>query len=311
MAGFSGQLGFAAESSYGTGVTVTKFAEVDNANLKKVPNWAMSNGVRAGQMMRRSEDKSISTFDVSGGWAADLTPKNVALLFKHALGSVSTSGAGPYTHTITPGSKTGLSLTVQTGIPRATSSTVDPFTAVGVKIIGFEVSWQRDQFVTVRWDAVAKDITTGTALATASYTASNPPYGWPHVAVTIGGSAFNCLSGSIKYGQGLKTRFFGGATTTAEPLQNEFIDATCELTGEWDSTTHYDRVIAGTEAAVSVAMTNGSNSITFAGNATFRDGQPELSGLDLLEQPLVADFTATAADSTGFSVVVVSSESTP
>lgn len=308
--GISGQVGFAAEATYGTAVTVTKFVEVDSWSLKKVPNWMRSEGVRAGQLMDRSEDAAIGTFDVTGSMTHDLTAQNMALLFKHALGAVSTSGAGPYTHEITPGDKLGLSLTQQGGIPDV-AGTVQPFTGSGVKIIGFEVSWARDQFVKVTWDLLAKDLVTATALATASYTSSNPPYGWPHVAVTVAGSAFKSLSGKIKYGQNLGTRFYAGATTTDQPLQNARVAASCELTGHFEGLTHYARTLDGTEGAVSVAITNGTNSITFAGNARFLDGAPELANIDYVEQPLTAEFTATGADSTGFKVTVISGESTP
>ncbi|MDQ3107512.1 MAG: phage tail tube protein [Actinomycetota bacterium] len=308
--GISGQVGFAAESTYGTAVTVTKFVEVDKWSIKKVPNWMRSNGIRSGQLMDRSEDSAIGTFDVSGSMEMDLTAKNVALLFKHAVGAVVTSGAGPFTHTITPATTTGLSLTMQGGIPDV-GGTVRPFTASGVKVTGFEVSWARDKWLTAAWDLLAKDSVTATALATASYSSANPPYGWPHVVVTIGGAEFKSLSGKVSFKQAAGPRFYAGATTTAEPLQNGKIMATLELTGHFESLTAYDRTLAGTEAAVSVAITNGVNSVTFSGNARFMDGAPELSGIDYIDQPYKAEFAATGADSTGFTVVVVSPEATP
>ena len=38
---------------------------------------------------------------------------DIAVLCKHLFGAVSTSGAGPYTHTFTPGSLNDDSLTMQ------------------------------------------------------------------------------------------------------------------------------------------------------------------------------------------------------
>lgn len=308
--GIAGQVGFAVEATYGTAVTVTRFVEVDKWSLKKVPNWARSAGIRSGQMMPRSEDALISTFDVTGSMEMDLTAKNMAILFKHALGTAVTTGVGPYTHTITPGDKLGLGLTQQGGLP-SVDGTVQPFTASGVKITGFEVSWERDKFLTVKWDLLAKDLVTATALAAASYLSSNLPFGWPHVAVTIGGTAFKSLSGTVKYAQPLGPRFYAGQTTTDQPLQNSMVAASLELTGHLEGLTHYARTLDGTEAAVSVAVTNGANSITFSGNARFLDGAPELAGIDYIEQPLTAEFAATGADSTGFQVVVVSAETVP
>ena len=309
--GIGGQVGFAEESTYGTAVTVTKFVEVDEWTMKKVPNWMRSSGVRAGQLMQRSEDALIGTADVSGGLVMDLTAKNVAMLFEHALGGTAvTTGAGPYTHTMSPGDKLGKSLTMQGGLPDV-GGTVRPFTASGVKVQGFELSWSRDEWLKLTLDLLGKDLVTATALATASYTSSNPAYGWPHVTVTIGGADFVAQTGTVRYNQPLTTRFPGGQATTEEPLQGSQVEATLELTGWFEDLTHYARVIDGSEAAVVVTVERGTNSVTIDGNARFMDGQPELSGFDVIEQPLTAEFTATAGDSTGFEVVVVSDESTP
>jgi hypothetical protein len=308
--GISGQVGFAAESTYGTAVTPTKFVEADSWNVKKVPKWARSSGVRSGQLMDRSEDAAITTFDVGGTLVLDLTAKNMGLLFKHALGTAAApTGSNPYTHVLTPGDKLGLSLTMQGGLPDV-SGTVQPFTASGIKVAGFEVSWKRDEFTKASFDLLGKDLVTATGLAVASYSSSNPPYAWNHVVVTIGGVEFKSLTGSVKYAQPHGTRFYSGATTTAEPLQNGKVAATLDLTGPFEGLTAYARTIAGTEAAVSVAITNGTNSITFAGNARFMDGAPELSGVDYIEQPYKAEFAATGADSTGFTCTVISAEAT-
>lgn len=308
--GIAGQLGFAAESVYGTPVTVTKFLEVDTVRLTKKPNWQRSNGIRSGQLLARSEDAAIGTFDIDGRLVCDLTAKNMALLLKHLVGSCVTAGAGPYTHTITPGDKTGLGLTMQGGIPDV-GGTVRPFTASGIKVVGGEIAWERDKFLKASFDLLGKDLVTATALASASYSSANPPYGWPDVSVTIGGSAFKTQRGTLRYSQPHGTRFYGGATTTDEPLQTGDAVATLDLLGHLESLTAYDRIIAGTEAAVVVTISKSPNSIVVTGNARFLDGQPELAGKEYVDQPYKCEFTATGADSTGFSCVVTSPESAP
>lgn len=42
-------------------------------------------------------------WDVGGGIEAELGPENIGFLLKHALGGLSTTGTGPYTHVLTPG----------------------------------------------------------------------------------------------------------------------------------------------------------------------------------------------------------------
>lgn len=312
--GISGQFGYsAATPNWDSNTTPTKFLEVDNARLTKKPNRARSEGIRSGQILTRSDDSAIVTYEVDGEFTSDLMTSEMATLFRHALGSISTTGpvSTKYTHVITPGNKGGLGIAGQLGIPD-TAGVVQPFTGTGLKVVGFEVSWSEGAVVSGTFTLMGKDVTTGTALATASYTSGKNSFFWTHVNVTVAGSAFKTTEGTISYTQPHARRFYTGTTPTLtdEPLQNGTGEATFDFTGHFEGLTAYDRVIAGTEAAVSVAFTRGTDSITFAGNAEFDEGQPELAGMDIVDQPYSGLFSATGADSTGFTVTVVSSEAT-
>ncbi len=49
--GISGQLGYAAESTYGTTVTPTKFLPVNKADLKYKPTFAQIQRIAEGQFL--------------------------------------------------------------------------------------------------------------------------------------------------------------------------------------------------------------------------------------------------------------------
>lgn len=309
--GLHGQLGLKAEATYGTAVTVDRFYELVSEEITTEFARVPSSGIRSGQLHARSDDWTTGLNRVSGGIDLEMSTKNMALLFRHALGSVSTAGAGPYTHTITPGSKQGLGLTIQVGRP-GSAGTVHPFTFEGCKIVAIEVSFELDQPVQVRLEIVGQSQTTATALATASYTASNALLAYTHGAITLGGSAVKVKSGSWRYETPMNTdRVFLGDDEISEPLENGQRVGSFSLECEFEDLTVYNRVVNGTEAALSLSFTRSTDSITIAGNVRCDSGTPVLDGMDLLDVTIEGQHIATAADSTAVTVTVVSGEATP
>lgn len=309
--GIAGQLGLKEETTWGTAVVVDRFYELLSEEIDFEPARVESEGIRSEQRVIRSDDWGAGTKRVSGSIELELSTKNMALLFKHAMGTLGTTGAGPYTHTLTPGTLTGKGLTVQAGRP-SSDGTVQPFTWNGCKITAWELAFEIDQHVTLTLEIVGKDQTTGTALATASYTSSNLLLSFTHGAIALGGSAAKVKSGTIRGENALNLdRVFVGDTSISEPLENGRREYSFDLTCEFESLTSLNRVVNGTEAALSLAFTRSTDSITVAGNIRTDEGMPNLADMDILEQPLTGKFVATAADSTAISVVVVSSEATP
>ncbi len=309
--GLHAQFGVAAETVWGTPVTVTRFYELLSEDIAAEFARVESEAIRAGQLHIRSDDWTNGVNRFTGSFDTELSTKNMALLFRHALGSVATTGTGPFTHTITPGSKAGLGLTMQAGRP-GSGGTVHPFTWAGGKISGFELSFAVDETARVSWDVVAKSQTTATVLATANYTASNALLAYTHGSITIGGGAAKVKGGSVTYTVPLNVdRVFVGDDEISEPLENGRREATFSLDCEFEDLTAYNRIVNGTEAAISLAFTRGTDSVTVSGNARFDGDNPTIDDMDLLDLTLTGKFAATAADSTAFQVVVVSSESTP
>lgn len=311
--GISAQLMLAEESTWGTAVTVTRAYELRSESIGHDIGRIESDGIRAGQRVQRSEDWLGGAEKIAGSVELELSTKNWALLGKHMMGSVATAGAGPYTHTLTPGDLTGKGLTGQVGRPDV-SGTVQPFTFAGLKVAGWELSCEagNEDPALVTLDLVGKSETTATALATASYTASNALFAWPHLAITIGGSPVNWRSFSLKGTNPLKDdRFRGGVTTVDEPLENGLRTYEGSITLDFDTLTQYNRFVNGTEAALVATFTRGADIIAITTNSRFDGVPPAVESRDLLQVEVPFKCIGPTTDAGALTVVVTSSEATP
>src|SRR5688500_6180443 len=85
--GLDSQIGFAAESTWGTPVTVTRFCEFNSESLERTPTFLEPTALRAGTKYKRVSRIRVSRQTVAGVVELDLATKGMGLLFKHALAS--------------------------------------------------------------------------------------------------------------------------------------------------------------------------------------------------------------------------------
>ena len=140
-AGLDAQVGFKAESTWGTAVTVDKFVEFSSEDLKFDPNWLEPTGLRPGTKYKRASRVRQSRKGVTGSLTLEHATLGMGTLWKYALASG--SGSTPvlisgtaYKQIHTPGDFRTLGLTVQVGRPEPGTGTVRPHTFAGVKVIG-------------------------------------------------------------------------------------------------------------------------------------------------------------------------------
>lgn len=88
-------IGFGEESTFGTAVSPTKFLELQSEGLKGIHTRIPKPSLRRVSHDRRMNSKK----SVEGSFEFYVGKTGGELLLKHALGSVLTTGAGPYTHT--------------------------------------------------------------------------------------------------------------------------------------------------------------------------------------------------------------------
>lgn len=310
--GLSGQIGYKAESTYGTGVTVDRFLPLISESIKPQIQRLESAGIIAGREILDSEQWAAGNKTYAGQVQHELYDHGIGLLFTWLLGAVSTTGAGPYTHTFTPGDLSDDFFTMQIGRPDI-GGTVRPYTYTGCMATGFEIALKQGEIATLGMDVVAQAETTGTALASASYASDLLPVTFAHGAVTIGGSAVNVMELTLAGDNGLNVdRRFIGATTIAQPKRKTKRAYTGSLMMEFEDLTEYGYFTAGTEIDIVCTLTVGSNTITITMHARVDDPDgPNVSGEENLGITLPYKLIGDGSDADALEIELVNSDATP
>ena len=160
------QIGFAEEASYGVRVAPTRFYPVHEPNLSYEVERLESEGVIAGADVIGTDQWNGGPITVGGDVGFELYQDFAGLLFKHMFGTVQTTGAGPYTHTFTPGSIDDLSLCIQLGIPPVLGAAVIPVEFLGCKVTEWELACAADEIATLGLTFAARDALYGTRSVT-------------------------------------------------------------------------------------------------------------------------------------------------
>jgi len=252
------QLGFAAESTYGTGVTVTRFAEFNSCSIALERGAVMSKGLRTGTRVQRSDRFMPYTVGAAGDIVMDVPTKGFGIWLQHMLGAIATGSVSDenYTHTATIGSLAGRFLTVQAGKPRVGSATIDPYTWTGCKVNNWELAVDVDGILVATIGIDAQNETNATALATASYPSDFRVFTFDGCAVTIGGDSFEALSWSATGNNQLDVgrRFLTGSSLKKEPLENAHREYGVSLEAEYRDLTQYNRFVSATAAGQLAAV---------------------------------------------------------
>jgi len=291
--GLAAQLGIAAEITYGTPVTVTRFYEFTGESMRMEIERLESAGLRAGTRVLLSDRWVAGGKTISGDINMELANKSFGLWFTHMLGgaAVTTSATGVYLHTFTP-SDLPVGLTVQIGRPN-TSGTVEPFTYHGCKVASWEIGCAVGEIARLRVSLIGEDEATGVPLATASYPSSLTLLTFKEGTLTVAGSSACVTAATVAGNNGLKAdRRCLGSQTILAPVEADFREYTADLTTRFTALTDYARFVAGTEADVVLTFTGAtittghSYTLTITGNARFDGETPNVAGPDELVQPL-------------------------
>lgn len=299
--GIAGQFGCAAETTWGTFQTPTRFLEfvAETVNLKI--DRLESKALRASTRVQRSDRWTANKKGADGDLEFEVSSKGFGLLFKHWLGTVNTSTAPGGTtskrHRCTIGDPFGLGLTVQLGRPDDTG-VVQPFSYLGCKIVSGELANNVDGYLTFKASIDGADETTGQALAATSYASADELLNFTGGALTIGGVAVATVKDiSIVAAINLNTARYGirSSTLKKEPVADDFVQITGTITTEFESLTAYNRYINGTTAAI-VGTWTGATALEGAifpqvvatmPVCRFDGDTPNLAGKSMLEQKLM------------------------
>jgi hypothetical protein len=267
--GIGSQLGIASETTFNNAVTVTRFYEFTSENLSYNKKVAVGMGLRAGGQLPRSQRRVVTTSDVSGDIVLDLPTRGLGLLLSQAMGtspSPTTVTTGVYSYTFTLGDVYGKSFTAQVGVPQY-GGTVTPKTVGGAKIQNFELAVAAGGIATGKFSVDAASFTTGTSLATASYSSTGNLFHFAQGAITVAGnSVANIKDFTVTVANTLKGDRYnlGSSGIKAEQIINGFRKITGKMTAEFTDTTLLAAYLADTTTALVLTFTGA----TIAGGQT-------------------------------------------
>lgn len=291
------QIGFVDETTFGTPVAVTRFYEFVSESIKMDQARIESSALRSGTRVMRSDRWALGKKTVGGDVTFELANKSFGLLFKHMFGGVATaqpdSGGNPtvYKHTFTPGAYP-TSMTAQVGRTDV-GGTTRPFTYHGCRVESWELGCSVDEIASLKVSLNGEDEDTSTSLATVSYPASLTLLTFVNGTLSIGGSSASVMSASVAGQNGLATdRYFLGSVLRKQQLEMGMRTYTGTFEAEFESLTHYNRFVNGTEAEIILNFQGGVISGIYnyeakiTANVRFDGETPNVSGPDIVGQTL-------------------------
>lgn len=311
--GLAAQVGVAAEATYGTYVAPTRYFEFVSETVDLERERIDSEGIRTGRTVLHRWAQGIQR--VTGDVELELAAQGFGLIWSHILGGVATAGSNPYTHTFTPDTLTGKSLTVQIGKPDI-GGTVRSHSYLGCKIAAANLACATNEIARLTLSLYGAHEDTAQSLGVASYNASLSPFVFTHGSVSLAGSGYDVKSLDLTIDNGLATdRHFIRTTTPErpkEPLQNALREVTGTIVSDYVDLTAYNRFVNGTEAALVLTFNAGASSIlTITMNVRFDGSTPNVAGRDLLEQELPFKAVSGTSDAAALTVALTNAEATP
>lgn len=296
--GLAAQIGFKAETTWGTYAVPTRFLEFRDESMSLASERIEGEAIRTANRVQRTGRWAANRKGVGGDVSFEVLSKGFGLIFEHMLGSntITTPAGGTLARdqTIVIGDLYGKSLTVQVGRPDVTG-TVQPFSYTGCKVASWELSNDVDGVLMLTCTFDGKDEDTTQALASASFAAADELFFFTGGVVTIAAGAYDVRNITISGDNGLQTDryFLRGSSLKKEQIPTGPIEITGSMEAEFDGLTAYNRFVNGTVAALTATWTgsliegalNYSVTVTMP-NVRFDGDTPNVGGTDILTQPL-------------------------
>jgi hypothetical protein len=304
-------IGIGEESTYGTAVARTRFYELLSESVEEQIERIESAAIRSGR--RTLHRRAAGVKRVTGSFELELAPQGIGVLLKHCLGSVSTTGTNPYTHTLTPGALNGKSLSIEIAREFSTG-TVTSHLFEGCKIIKWGISCEVNQWAKLKLDVVGEEATISQSPSSVTYPTGWSPFTFVHGTVTtIGGTSYDLSSFSIDVDNGLQVdRFFLGANRQKEPLEAKLREIKGSLTTPYANDTLLNQLRNGTEAQLVVTFNAGASAqLTVTANVWIDGKWPHVERDAIASLPI--DFTAmhSTSDASALMLTLVNSDSAP
>lgn len=280
-------LGMGEESTYGTEVAFSNWIELASLSLQRIRNTQPTARLgRIGQASNMPREFLVTSDNVQGsfGWCMAYDDSTI-LLLKHLLGANATTGAGPYTHTLTLASPapTGLSLQAIPGV--APFNNAQQFT--GCKLPRGTITFQPGSEIMCEVEVIGRTSAGLEAAGSPTYT-SNGERIFHHsksAGFTLGGTAIELRSMTINVDRGLDRNQELGSLLTSEPVERDRLNVTIDLTAAWQRVDFHTKHFADTQGDFTGTFTSGSKSLVLtAHNCLVEETSEPVSGAGMIEQ---------------------------
>lgn len=305
---------FVKEATFGTPVATTKAMPLISETLELSPNMTETQTLKGGNYVRTDSSWRIGYFKGSGSIQTLVYTNGTAALTEGMLGAISTTGAGPYTHTATLGA-TLPSYSMQ--FTYGGTASVPRKAVEGAMVDSWEIAVAVGENITLGLDVVYENEVYANAQTLAgTYPTPQTPYAALDVGtLTLGGTSYCVQNLRVRGSNNLNSDIICvGASAIQKPVRT---GAFADISGEVEillddaNTGMYSQFKAGTPVAIVATATSGTNTFTINARARL-DGHPVTVGSpDLLTVSIPFTVTTNGADSAGLSLVSVNGDATP
>ena len=304
--GLGSQIGFIPETTYGTAEAPTTFLEAKKVGLELKVEHMMSDGLRSGLRVRRSDRFVVNKKGVSGDVELDITSNNLARWLIYAMGDSRAmasikSGATAYTYAMRLGDPASLaSMTVQTGVSDNTG-TVRRMDATGCYITDFTLSNQVDGLLEGKFSIDGRDYApSASAVTSATYSSGTEVLSFAGGQISLGGSSVPVRSYelSVKHGYNTERYQINSTTLKSRPVINAMDEISLKLSLEfgadsptWATSDLMTKYRAGTTLTNVQGVWTGTTAITgstypaltaLVPSAVIKSATPQIAGPELV-----------------------------
>jgi hypothetical protein len=284
--GLSTRLSFGEESTAGTPVSTTIGARIRSVDFQEkrqyedVP-WLVGSG-----STRNANAEILTNTDVAGTVELDACYAGgcLGLLLKHALGSVSTTGSGPYAHAVSLAAALPNPLTI--AVERGTSGADDVL--AGCMINRLTLSCAKGETMRARVDFIGMSAAARTTSTPSALTSLASTYLIKHTHAGV--LAFNSVNYTLKSIEIVIDNKLArvdqlGSANSDQPAITGHQEITIRATLSGTSNTLQAAHRAQTSSDVSITFSDSPRSLAIVGhNATIREYADPISGVGIVEQ---------------------------
>lgn len=247
------------ESAYGVtpGSPVgTKFYVVSSA-LRASQNLIRSNTLTATRARAKPSRGNIS---VAGQIQTEISAENIGTILKHAMGGVTTTGAGPYTHTYALGSlPVGMQIEHDHGSAISGAGRYELFS--GVRVASMTIDLPTEGMATIGFDlrGAGSELTSSPADATLTDNGHTPFSSFEAVLLEGGSSIATVTQVNLQLSNELDESLYAiGGGGRRRALTEGFSTVTGTITAMFESAALLNKAINGTTSSLRMTLSRGT-----------------------------------------------------